>query len=96
MLAGHVGESASVSGAGIESQTRRMPEPVFTRLPEPPSKPSRGAAAPRVAGWLLGKTESGSGEYTVKSQFSRAFGIGEFLENQFWLTLRGEIHWGVN
>ncbi len=51
LLAGHVGDSASVSGAGSDSQKRRMPESVISRSLAPPRKRNMGAGLLKVAGW---------------------------------------------
>jgi hypothetical protein len=63
VLAGAAGDSASDAGSGSGSltQKRRRIEPVVTMPPPDARKRQGGSARARVVGWLVGRTDAGSG-----------------------------------
>jgi hypothetical protein len=63
VLAGAAGDSASDagSGSGAHSHKRRRIEPVVTMPPPDARKPQGGSGRARVAGWLVGRADAGSG-----------------------------------
>jgi hypothetical protein len=63
VLAGVAGDSASDAGSGSGSQSykRRRIEPVVTMPPPDARKRHGGSGRARVAGWLVGRVDAGSG-----------------------------------
>ncbi len=63
VLAGAAGDSASDagSGSGAHSYKRRRIEPVVTMPPPNARKRQGGSGRARVAGWLVGRADAGSG-----------------------------------
>ncbi len=63
VLAGAAGDSASDagSGSGAHSHKRRRIEPVVTMPPQDARKRQGGSGRARVAGWLVGRADAGSG-----------------------------------
>jgi hypothetical protein len=90
ILAGAAGDSVSDAGSGSGSQSykRRRIEPVVTMPPPDARKRKDISGQARVAGWLVGRAEMGSGIGTARGSNSRGGRGGRGREGG---SLRGSL-----